>query len=156
MFSAWFAFVLDAMAKTPILAVAVVCYPIGCAVGIYWTQGLKRAQRRRKWGSRDYLTGFELRGISSCISAVVITLMAKAFYGLPNDQTLVHAILGGSLAPALMWAFLGVLGAMATKFPGVAAFRDAVKTGDRRTRQEPPPPGGDRRSPDDTGDFWAN
>jgi len=155
--AAWWAFLMAELDKMPSLRDALACYPVGCAVGIYWTQGLKRAQRRRKWGNRAYLTAFELRGISSVISGLVISLMGIAFYDWPQPQVLVHAILGGSLAPCIMWMILGLLSALAHRFPSVAAFRDAVKTGDRRRNPDGPvPPGGERRDPDQTGEFWSN
>jgi len=154
---AWWTFITAELAKAPSLQHALAAYPVGCAIGIYWTQGLKRAQRRRKWGNRAFLTGFELRGISSVISGLVISLMGIAFYDWPRDQVLVHAILGGSLAPFIMWMILGVLGALAHYFPAVAAFRDAVKTGDRRRNPNGAvPPEGDRRDPEQTGEFWSN
>lgn len=156
--SEWLDFIVRVYGMlAPEFSVAVVTYPIGCAVGIYWTQGLKRSQRRRRLSGREYLTSFELRGISSCISGVVICLLSQVFFEIPMDQVLVHTILGGSLAPLLVWVFLGILGAMATYFPAVASFRDSVKSGDRRKNSDGPiPETGDRRSGDDTGEFWAN
>lgn len=159
----WFEFLVYLVAGNPALKDALQLYVCGCLLGVYWTQGLKRAQRKRQWGGRGYLTSFELRMLSGGISAAVISVMGFAFYpDMPMRELVAHALLGGMASPMLVWAAFKVLGALAVKFPAVAEYLERLKTGDRRRTENPQPPPGvpERRSApdpgDETGEFWNN
>jgi hypothetical protein len=158
----WWEFGLYLIGDTPALKDAIQLYPLGCALGIYWTQGIKRAQRKARWGDREYLTSFELRGLSGALSGAVIAIMAFAFFvGMPLRQVIAHAMLGGASAPLIMWVVIEVLALAGTRWEWARAYAERIKTGDRRRRdQSQPPPGIEERRAardgDETGEFWSN
>lgn len=156
----WWDFALYVIGDTPALKDAIRLYPFGCALGIYWTQGVKRAQRRNRWRGREHLSSFELRMLSGGISACVIALMAWAFIELRPKEIVAHAALGGAAAPMLMWAVIEVLKAAGTRWDWARLYVEGLRTGDRRKCECPQPPPGvpERRAPDpndDTGEFWG-
>ena len=155
----WWEFGLFLIGDAASLKDAIRLYPVGCAFGIYWTQGIKRAQKQKKWRNRENLTRLELRALSGCIAGVIITLMAVAFFPeMPKRQILAHTILGGAAAPMIMWAVIESLQLAGRWFPWAADYCQRVKTGDRRRSDEGRPPPGveDRRLQDETGEFWTN
>lgn len=155
---AWWDFALYVLGDTPALKDALQLYPVGCAIAIHWTQGIKRQQRRKKWRNRENLTSLELRSLSGCLSAIIVSVMAVSFYDLPHRQILAHALLGGAAAPMIMCAVIETLQLVGQWSPRVAAYCQRVKSGDRRKSEDPQPPAGleERRSNDDTGEFWTN
>lgn len=158
---AWFDFTAYVFSDTPVLKDAIRLYPFGCALGIYWTQAVKRAQRRNRWRGREHLTSFELRMLSGAISAAVIALMAFAFFeDMPPRQIGAHALLGGAAAPMLMWAVIEALRLAGTRWDWARLYVEGLRTGDRRKCECPQPPPGvpERRAPDpndETGEFWG-
>lgn len=156
----WIGF--DALFETPEFRAAMVTYPLGMLIGIYWTQGLKRSQYKRYLAARKSaiawkipfspprkFTSFELQSISALAAAGIISIMTKAFFHAPNDQIMAHAVIGGALAPAGLWLAIKVC---EWKCPEMAA---RLKKGDRR-KAVAPIATDDRREPDpsDTGQFW--
>ena len=157
----WFDFFLYVCAETPALAQALQMYPVGMALGIYWTQGIKRSQRKKRWRGRENLTSLELRCLSGCISGLVISLIAVAFHSLPNRQVLAHALLGGAAAPLAMMLVIETLSLIGRRVPWVADYVAGIKRPDLRREPEPAPPPGvpERRAErrhDESGAFWAN
>lgn len=158
----WWDFLLYVIGDSGGLKDALRMYPFSCVLAIYWTQGIKRAQRRKRWRGREHLTGLELRAVSGGLSAALILLMGFAFFDhLPPRQLVAHAILGGAAAPMLVWAGFAALGIAALWSDRVAIYLERLKTGDRRRATDPQPPEGmpERRGcpeGDDTGEFWSN
>jgi len=154
-------FALYVIGDTPALKDALQLYLGPCALGIYWTQGLKRAQRRNKWRGKEHLSSIELRLLSGGISGGFIFLMAWAFYALPMKQIVAHAVIGGAATPFIMWAVIQTLMVAGTRWDWARDFCDRLKTGDRRRREGVPPPGVPERRMahdpnDETGEFWNN
>lgn len=154
----WFDFMIYVCRETPALAQALQMYPPAMALGIYWTQGVKRAQRKKKWRRRSNLKSLELRALSGCLSGLVVALIAVAFHDLPNKQVLAHTILGGAAAPLLMMLVIETLQALATRFAWADAYLERIKVRDRRDPESPPPADGEpeRRGHDESGHFWSN
>lgn len=154
-------FALYVIGDTPALKDALQLYLGPCALGIYWTQGLKRAQRRNRWRGKEHLSSIELRLLSGGISGSFIMLMAWAFFELPAKQIVAHAVIGGAAAPFLMWAVIQSLMLAGSRWEWARVYCERLKTGDRRKSDEGRPPPGveDRRVSndpgDETGEFWG-
>ena len=131
--------------EAPIAGVVVLAYPAGVFIGYWWTQALRRAQRRRAArtpGGHDRLGGFELAGFAALVSGCLIGLAARVFFAAPLDHVLAHMVFGGAVCPAAVNVWFRFL---EWKLPTCA---ERVKRGERlRDARE-------KANPDITGEFY--
>ena len=152
--------VLEIIGAAPIFGAAMITYPIGMLIGIYWTQGLKRSQHKKYVAAKAFsiehktpfnpphkFTTFELQTFSAMLAGHIIGIMTKAFFDAPIDQILAHAVIGGCLAPA---AFFLAIKVCEVRNPELAA---RLKCGDRRKTDDAVTTER-REDQDDTGQFW--